>query len=315
MKNSNTQFSRVITHIAKSWKFHSQLQIATVIVLVSCFTVVSSVFLVSGNLQKILTLWGESMQVSVYLKEDLSLENITAIEKYLTENKNVEKTKYVNKKDALKLFQEQMASYAPDILSDKDLIKYIPSSFQFGISKNVDIQDQLSTMQNLATSLRVMSGVEEVNYGQDWAKNYSSVFQTLSWLSHFFIIIVVSAASFVIANSIQTSIHQRKEEIEVMELIGATSKYIRFPFLWEGALLGFLASSFSLLLCYGIFLAVKDFFQKQIAFLQLSTHIQFIEPFAAFSLISFGLFIGIVTSWFCVRNINNGWAAIQVQKQ
>jgi len=301
----------IILHISKTWRHHLKLQIATVIVLVACFVVVSGVLTLSTNMLRILTLWGESMQVSVYLKDDVNGDHVFAIEKYLTENQNVEKTKLVSKPEALRLFQEQMASYAPDILGDKDLIKFIPASFQFGISKVVPVQDQLLVMQDLATNLRVMAGVEDVSYGQDWVKSYSSITKTLTWAGAFFVLIVLVAAAFVMANSIQSSIHQRRHEIEVMELIGATANYIRRPFVWEGALLGGLSSIVALLGCYGLFLASKDYFSGQIAFLQLSAHIQFLTQFFIFSIIGFGTLIGGFASWLCVRTINSGWAAVE----
>lgn len=310
----NTALSRVLFHISKTWRYHFKLQIATFVVLIACFTVVAGVLTMSTNLNRVLTLWGESMQVSVYLKEDANQENLATVEKYLQENKEVEKAKFVTKAEALQLFQEQMASYAPDILGDKDLIKFIPTSFQFGISKSVAVQDQLSVMQNLATSLKVMPGVEDVSYGQDWVKSYSSITNTLTWAGAFFVVIILFAAAFVMANSIHTSIHQRRQEIEVMELVGATARYIRLPFIWEGAILGAVTSSIALLFCFGVFAATKDYLQGQIAFLQLAGHIQYLNANLILSVVLFGTVIGSCASWLCVRGINSGWASVQAQR-
>lgn len=296
-------------HIISSWKHHARLQIATLIVLVSSFCVISGMLTVSYNLSKILTLWGESLQMSVYLSEDSSNENQSSLEKYLSENTNIEKVKFVQKEEALSQFREQMASYAPDLLNDNDLLRFIPASFQLSVSKNVPASDQLSVMQDLAVSLKVQPGVEEVSYGQDWIKSYSALTAGLNWASGLFMIIVFVSAGFVMSNSIHSSIQQRRTEIEVLELIGATSKHIRTPYIVEGAFLGGLSCILALSFSYGVFSSVRNGLKDQISFLQLTNQVQFINPWMIFGIFLFAVGLGTAASWLCVRRINTGWAA------
>ncbi len=306
--------SRITSHVSKSWHHHLPLQLATMIVLIASFVVVSGVITMSYNLNRVLTLWGESMQVSVYFNENSTEQNISYVKKFLDENQKVEKPKYVTKEAALSVFKEQMASYAPDLLSDKDLVKFIPSSFQFGLKKHINPEEQLETMQTLAASLKVMGGVEDVSYGQEWVKSYSTLTRVLSWGGEFFIVIIAISAAFVMANSIHSSIAQRRGEIEVLELVGATANYIRIPFVCEGALMGGVASSLALALSYGVFSSLKNYLHNQIAFLQLSSQIQFIGMDILLAVIIFGVIAGALSSWICVRHINDGWAAIQSKK-
>jgi cell division transport system permease protein len=305
---------RIIFHISKSWNHHFKLHLATLIVLIASFTVVAGVLTLNHNLLRILTLWGESMQVSVYLDENVNDKQILALQEFLKGQEKVTDAKLIDKDQALDLFREQMASYAPDILSDKDLRKFIPASLQFGINKAVAAQNQLEVMQELAASLKAMSGVEDVSYGQDWVRSYSAVTQTIQWAGHFFVLIILTAAAFVTANSIHNSISQRRNEVEVLELIGATSNYIRLPFLVEGSLLGSFAGILAVGFCAGLFAATKDYFHGQLAFLQLSSQISFIPFQTCLLIIIFGSGLGFLTSWLCLRNINDGWAAVQFQR-
>lgn len=305
----------VFNHIKKSWRHHATLQLATLTVLIASFTVIAGVLAFSNNLYKVLTLWGESMQMSVYLSDQATDDNQSAIQKFLDESDKVEKLQFVTREKAIVQFREQMASYAPDLLNDKDLLKFIPQSFQFSISKKVSPSNQLQVMKDLASQLEIQAGVEEVNYGQDWVKSYTHVFHALTWIGGFFIFIILISAAFVMSNSIHSSIQQRRNEIEVLELIGATTRYIRTPYLWEGALTAGFSCALALSLSYGIFLSLKNYMNEQISLLQLSNHIEFIPWTLGFALCGFAMAMGALASYICVRKINDGWAAAQaVQK-
>jgi cell division transport system permease protein len=306
---------RIFFHIGKSWNHHFKLQLATLVVLVASFTVVSGVLTFNHNLFRILTLWGESMQVSAYLSENINEDQVAAVRNYLNENTKIVEPKLIDKDQALNLFQEQMASYAPDILNDKELRKFIPASFQFGISKAINAENQLSTMEEVARQLKTMAGIEDVSYGQDWVRSYSSITQAVRWAGYIFVLIILFAAAFVTANSIHNSISQRRNEIEVLELIGATVNYVRLPFLVEGTLLGGLAGIVAVTFCGGLFIATKDYFQGQIAFLQLSSHITFVQSEVIGLIILFAAGIGLAASWLCLKSINDGWAANQQQRE
>lgn len=295
--------------VFSTFRKQAKLQFATILVLTASFAVISGVMLVTTNAQKILTLWGESMQMSVYLSEDSTPEHLSAVQKYLQENTNIDKLKFVKKEDALLQFRDQMASYAPDLMDDRDLLKFIPASFQFSMSKNVRPTEQLQAMKDLAVQLQVQPGVEEVSYGQDWIKSYSAITSGLEWVGGLFIGIIFVSAGFVMSNSIQSSIQQRRTEIEVLELIGVTSQYIRKPFLIEAAILAGTSCIFALALSYGLFASMLDYLKNQASFLQLTQALGFLSPSYVGGLFVFAVGLGTFSAWLCVSKINTGWAA------
>lgn len=298
-------------HFIESFRHHARLQLATILVLIASFTVISGVLTINSNMQKILTLWGESLQMSIYLADDVSPEQVSSVQKYLNENSSVDKLKYVSREDAFASFREQMASYAPDILKDNDLLRFLPSSFQFSLSSVVAVTDQLQVMKDLAVALKVQPGVEEVSYGQDWIKSYSALTNGLNWLGLFFVLFVLISTGFVMSNSIQSSIEQRRNEIEVMELVGATSRYVRRPFLIEGAVLGGVSCLVAVLLTFGLFQSVSYELKTYVSFMQLSQHLGFLGLAPIAMLLVFSVLIGTGSSWLCVKRINTGWAASQ----
>jgi cell division transport system permease protein len=112
----------------------------------------------------------------------------------------------------------------------------------------------------------------------------------------------------VISNAIRASIASRKEEIVVMEMIGATPSMIRKPFLAEGAILGFVSSLIAVIVCFGIYLGVKNVLIEKLSFLQLSQHVQFLNISVWVVFVVVGTGLGALASYLCVRRINDGFA-------
>lgn len=300
---------RIIKHIQSSWRHHFTLQFATLVVLVASFTVILGVLTISNNLHRILTLWGESMQMSVYLDDQSDHDSIEEVRQFLVNSGRTDKLKFVDSEQALEDFRNQMSSYAPDLLGDRDLLKFIPASFQFAINHSVSSADQLSVMQNLSDELKKFGAVEDVSFGQEWVKSYSALTATLNGVGSLFILIIFISAAFVMANSIQSSIEQRRTEIEVLELIGATKSHIRWPFIWESIFLSGICASLAMVMAFGLFYTIREYLKGQLSFIQVANHVHFIEPLTIIALVLIAMSMGGVSAWLCVRRINTGWAA------
>lgn len=285
------------------------LRFTTILVLTACFSVMSSALVFGENLHRILTLWGESLQMTVYLSENATPENATQIETALKNNPQVDQVQFVTKEKALVQFREQMASYAPDLLKDDDLLKFIPSSFQFALSKEVPATEQLTAMNDIATGLKIQAGVDEVSYGQDWVKNYSQVVSAVTRAGQVFSLVIVLSTLFVISNCIRSSIFQRKEEIEVLELIGATSRYIRKPFYVEGAAICGFSAFLGLAATLGMFMVVKESLQAELSLLQIANHLQYLGAGTIAAFLAGSVLLGVLAAYVCLRSLNDGWAA------
>jgi cell division transport system permease protein len=291
------------------------LRFSTVLILSASFSVISGVLLLGQNLQKVLTLWGESLQMSVYLTDNINPESTQQIATTLKENDQLDKVQYVSNEQALTQFREQMASYAPDLLNDPELLNSIPASFQFSLSSKIDAENQLSVMQEIAASLKTLPGVDEVSFGQEWVKSYSQIAGAINLSGWVFSLVIIGCAIFVISNCIRSAVHQRREEIEVLELIGATSNFIRKPFFLEGLVLCGISVFLGLLLTFGIYSASSNALKSQLAFLQLSQHLNFLNLKTVLTMLLGALLIGWVATITCLRSLNDGWAASQRQKQ
>ena len=286
-----------------------RLRLTTLLILTSSFSVIFGVLLAGQNLQRILTLWGDSLQMTVYLSENASPAAATELETSLKNSDQIDKVQFVSKENALSQFREQMASYAPNLMNDSELLKMIPASYQFSVSKKVPVANQLGVMEDIAKDLKTKAGVDEVSYGQDWVKSYSQLTQLVSEVGIVFTFVIIACALFVISNCIRSSIYQRKEEIEVLELIGATSRFIRRPFIVEGVSLCFGAALIGIFVSFGFFTTLKESMNSQLSLLQLAQHIQFLNPVSILVILCGAGAVGWIAAELCLRSLNDGWAA------
>jgi cell division transport system permease protein len=305
--------SRIISHLLTTFRSHAGLMFATILVLSGSLFVSGGLLLMGQNLQKVLTLWGDSLQMSVYLKETATPEQSEQLKLRFQSDKRIGKAELIARETALATFQEQMATYAPDLLKDAQLLKFIPESFQIQLSDAVSSEAQLETLRSLADELKNDEAVEEVSFGQEWVKTYASIVRAVSSLGTWLILLLGAASLFVISNSISSSIQQRRNEIEVLELVGASKWFIRVPFLAEGLFMGLVAGVIALVLLGIGFQMLQTQFASQIALLQLSHHLAFFSVPTLLGFVAAATTLGALSAHLSLRRLNDGWSASRKQ--
>lgn len=291
----------------KNWA----LKISTVIVVTACFVVMASALVFSQNFKDIITMWGDEVQMTVYLAPDISSHGKDFIERKLLSSNKVAEVQFINQEQALGDFRGQLASYAPDIARDDELLRLIPASLRVRLNSEVKAEEQTQVFKELAAEVRILEGVDEVSYGQDWIEKYAAVVSAIEMTINFIGLIIVSAALFVISNAIRASIHSRKEEIIVMEMVGATPYRIRKPFIIEGAGLGLISSVGAIVLSYSLFYGIMNIVEEKLSFFQLAKHLHFLEIHSIILFILIGTLLGALASYLCIRRLNDGYASLQ----
>src|SRR5207248_8254283 len=94
----------------------------------------------------------------------------------------------------------------------------------------------------LAAQLSQLPGVQEVEFGREWLDKLEALGRGLRAFAAGALVVVLGAALLVVANTIRLAVYARRDEIEIMKLVGATDGYVRAPFLMEGALQGVLGA-------------------------------------------------------------------------
>lgn len=285
------------------------LKVSTFVVLTACFSVMLTSLLVASNFKNILTMWGEDVQMTVYLAPTVNEQRRESIQAFLQRTGKVGSITYISAEKALTDFRAQLASYAPDLGQDDDLLKVIPASFQVKLASSVPAQEQMQVLQDLSLRLKSWEGIDDISYGQDWVEKYGALVSTIEYTMQALGMVIMVASMFVMSNAIRASVQNRHDEISVLEMIGATYSYIRKPFLLEGALLGGASAAIATVICFLAYVATKNLLVTKLSFIQLGQYLSFISPLYVIGIIVGGTILGAFGSYICVRNINDGWAS------
>lgn len=285
------------------------LRISTWITLTACFSVLVGATVAAKNLVHFLTLWGDDIQVTAYISPEANADRIKKIEDKLRGDSRAGKIEFVSRERALDEFRTQLASYAPDLAGDDDLLSVIPASFQISLPASITASRQVEAIRDLATAVEKIEGIDEVRYGQEWVKKYASVVSAARGIFLFIGLVLILAAFFVIGNTVRASIDARRNEIEVLELVGATQRMIRRPFMIEGAVLGFFSSASSLLVGWLVFGGLRDLISQDMGSAMLGQEMSYLTVPMAFAVVFGGAFLGVLSSYLCLRRVNTGFAA------
>ena len=232
---SNIRLNRTSTLIA----------VLTTAFTLACFGVF---LLVYFNLKAVANLLQEDFQVVVYLEDELSQQEIRELQQQMHEAPEVEALAYVSKDQALEEFRKQFPS-------DSHLLQGLgenplPASFEVVL---VPALRSAKSVKRWAGGIRDIPGVADVQYSREWLERLSAVIRYLE-LTALTVGSILSIASVaIIGSTIRLTFLARQDEIEIMELIGATGTFIKIPYFLEGAVLGAVGGALSVLLLRGCY--------------------------------------------------------------
>ncbi len=295
----------------RSWIQHTGMQVATLTVLAATFSVVIFVASFSMNFHRFLASWGEGTQVTIYLRDEVDNAAATKLTSQLEAFREVRSVHFVPRETATEDFKRQMASYAPHLLADADFSNPFPASFKLQLRGSAATPEEIAGLEQFALKLQTLPGVEDVSYGQSWVHNYASFVATLYASSAIMAVILLIGSLFVVGNSIRSSISARRDEIEILELVGATARMIRRPYVLEGFLMGGLAVAIALSINGALHVWQKSVMTSSLVLARLVPLMSFLDFVTICGFIVVGSMIGALGAWLTVRKINDGWSAKQ----
>jgi len=221
------------------------------------FTV--SVFVISNILVNSTINTVESkMDLEVYFKTTTAEDDILGIKKEIAKMPEVKEIQYISTSEALKIFYKNNPDLYGIVAENEN-----PLNASLKINLYKPTQD-LETVNKLFISGKYSALVEKTSYKGDIMKRFINFRYYIRLFGMVLILIFLITSLIVVLNTIRMNIYTRKEEIEIMKLVGATNWYIRWPFILEGAFYGFISMIIALIALFvGLRLAsphIKDFF-------------------------------------------------------
>lgn len=210
-----------------------------------CFGVFLLLYL---NLKNVTGTLQSDIEVIVYLDPGASEQVVSLIQKRLETEPAVVTLTFVSREQALHEFSEQFPEES--LLLEGMEANPLPASVVVNLSPRFLDTESLSAFAERAKQL---PGVTHVAYSQDWVDTLTLVVSYFELGAAVIGMILAMATVTIIANTIRLSLHTRKEEIEILRLIGATGVFIAIPYVIEGTILGAMGGGLSLALLKGVF--------------------------------------------------------------
>jgi cell division transport system permease protein len=310
----------MISNFIKTWQIQPAIQLASLSVLVATFTIMTTAFAVHHNLHALLTRWGSEVRLSIYLKDEALDEGksdvemartLAPIKAALDGSSLFSEIQFLSKQGAAQLFREKMGQLSSTLTEDKDFLNPLPASYEAKLKSAIAGSADYQKFVDFSKSIVNMPGVEEVSYGQGWIENYAAALRVFTTSSYFLIAVLLMAGLFVVANSVRSSISVRRDEIAILELFGATTTMVQWPYIFEGMMMGFMSSTMAVVLSYGLFAWAKAVWVEQLGFWSSSTRFEFLSVGNVSAILFAGILMGGAASYLCVRRINTGWAAAE----
>ena len=261
--------------------------------LASIFTVVLSLFILGFfsivilNLNKMADTLESQVQISVYLKDDLSQEEIDETKETLSKIEGLQDIKFTTREEAMENFKERLGDqqFLLDALDDTNPL---PDSF----SLTVTSPQQVKTIADTAAAL---DSVESASYSQDIINHLFNLTHLIRLIGVALIILLTGAAIFIISNTIRLTVFARRKEIAIMKYVGATDWFIRWPFLLEGICLGFIGGGLAIIFLYIVYNQVTQEIYEAMAFFPLIPQHPFID-YISLAILVAGIIIGALGS-------------------
>lgn len=229
---------------ASLWRRRRSNVLSLMTITVALF-VLGVVLLVHVNVQRWLAEWSASGECSVYLADTITPEQRAGIEAALARSPAVAGRAYVSPADA----QQRFSRMFPELASSAQSLgpQALPASFDVRLVPGAAASGAL---ERLAAELKPLPGVVDVRYDRQWINRLAHLVRTGQALGGALALVFVVAAAFTVASVVRLALHARRDEIEIMHLVGAPLAYIRGPFVAEGVLQGGIGAILALAALY-----------------------------------------------------------------
>jgi len=249
----------------------------------------SAFVLLSVNVKNWIQGWGQTLSISVYLKDGLDEETRETIRTAIRTLEGAEIKGYISKEKALQDMKGILGSQAG--LLDGLIKNPLPASFEVAF-RNAD--GKTFEPKRIKEVLEKVRGVDEVQYSEQWLDQLEGLLDVMKVAGFAIGGLLCVAVLFIITNTIKLVIYSRRSELEIYKLVGATDWYVKAPLLIEGALQGVLGALIALGVLWVMHLALS-FRVIQVFGLPLMDFV-FLSKEYAFGILFLGLVLGLLGS-------------------
>lgn len=271
-----------------------RLQLLSIFSLSVAFITLAASLLVVTNIDAVRERWSKAGRATIYLKDGARDADVAGLSEALAQTQGVSKVHKISSEEA----RREMAT------NDEALqaipVAAFPASIELSFSQDIS-ETQL---QEIALKLRALPAVDSVETYERWTERLGSLLGGGVTAAACLAIIVLAAVVSVVSSTMRLLMQRRKIEIEVLKLVGATDRFVRRPFVAEGATQGALGAALALAILGALFLVVRGRFDQQLANL-LGVSPSFLPWYVALGMVALGAILGAGTATVSLRKLSS----------
>jgi cell division transport system permease protein len=243
------------------------------------------------NMDHVLDRFDDSLVVTVYLENDVSEQDVQVFRNRFSSIEGVAGTVFVSKEEALDRFRNRVGDQGGllDGLDENPL----PPSFELSLEQE---SSSIESLALVAQSIDGIPGVDEVSYAQEWVSGYESFLSLARIIGMALGGVLAFAALLIVANTIQLTIYARRDELDILALVGASRTFAGVPFLLEGLLQGFAGGISAVALLYVLYELLLPYTAAGWSFLLGNVPPQFLSDAGTLLIVAVGAGLGLLGS-------------------
>lgn len=225
---------------------HGFMSFAAIGITVACLVIMGTFTLVAVNANANLKNMENKNEILAYVSDKYSESDAKELKTQIEAISNVRSATYINKEAATKSFEAQY--------SDESMFKNLdPTIFRDRYAIHLkDLKKTESTVKEISR----ISGIVKVNAYEEISNGFITVRNVATVVCIALIAVLFVVSVFIISNTIKLTTFDRREEIAIMRMVGATNRFIRWPFVYEGFLLGLVGAVIAFFLQWALYEAV-----------------------------------------------------------
>lgn len=270
---------------ASLWRSRGSSTFA-VLAIALALIVLGALLIVTWNAEQLLARWSSAAEFSVYLRDDATSDQRGAIETAIDQSQLADGREYVSKAEALTRFRREFAELS-ELTSGFD-----DNPFPASIEVRVRPGAEHDIAEALVKRLIAMPGVADARYDRDWLTRVGSGLVTIRAAGLALALLMAVAAAVTVATVVRLGLRARRDELEIMELVGAPLAFIRGPFVAEGFLQGGIGALLAIAALWAGFLIAMAWWGTELNSLLDGGSVQFLPIRLCFYLILGGMLVG-----------------------
>jgi cell division transport system permease protein len=268
------------------------------------FFVFGAFMLVQVNLERLLKTWGEEIQVTAYMNNKIDAAEVQELLQHIAAWPEVARVRHISQEQAWRDFQTALGSQAG--LLDGLPRDVLPASVEITLKPG---SRDAPVVEQIAERLRAEKGIASVEYPQEWVERMGLAVLAVEWGKWIVGGILFMATFFIVGSTVKLALFARKDEVEIMQLVGASEALIQAPFVIEGMIQGFAGAAISLAALWAAYLLLREQTPSMGGFLAPLGQLQFLDAARMVLLVTSGWLLGAAGSLFSLRRIVKTWYA------